>query len=626
MLKKLRLDQTKKYEQSIAVFEISKMLVAFVKGRSHYLCIGAEQGDIQKWDDLVIQDSEHSFIHIQVKRQTTDFSKKNDKCIRDCYSQRERAGVLRDLSPFDEAIRSLALWVKENNLSTNTIKRKFWIELPESSIKIKDALEIRHLRDLCKQVKEVTTATGLEQLASQEQSVKNCYDWLKSWCDFVDWDHILKALKVLTIRLSGLEEDIELRAEDTLKEIFPADKVRSVRLQIASFTDENTTYTGAIKPRRLLFELRDFLLPTVPGWTQFRRVGSSWQISGTHDLEQHDMIERSSIIVPMLWSNGRIKNLKISAQVNDNCKLSDSLIQLAIHQRGQVNTHCTNSIEWKSLIKQRVGNTLGVSKNDLNILNITDDTEEFYTSDVLPLHSRQEHENIAVELKDEMTAKTWELVIKDVEKELDEMEPTELRNAVESQWKIWQSQIGKTPNEQYLLFKRILHPNAEGEEIFGGLRIGVKTSSLIAEGLFLLLIVSVCLGDENSNWKRIKSHLSVNTIGLGWWSGPSGKTRKARPLDDKHIMDLIGRESSDILILSKLESSPNDIYEENIMSSNVQTKSLASPRYPKVLVTNNRKLKMLIQAGELQSLKKYLNNLLEQRNNSVEEAINQVVV
>lgn len=48
MLKKLRLDQTKKYEQSIAVYEIAKMLTAFVKGRTHYISIGAEQGDIKK--------------------------------------------------------------------------------------------------------------------------------------------------------------------------------------------------------------------------------------------------------------------------------------------------------------------------------------------------------------------------------------------------------------------------------------------------------------------------------------------------------------------------------------------------------------------------------------------------
>ena len=100
MLKRLRLDQTKKYEQSIASYEITKMLVAFVKGRQHYLCIGAEQGDIPQWDDLIIQDKVDSYIHIQVKRYTTDFS--NDLIIRDTYKQGNRKGTLRGLSPFDK--------------------------------------------------------------------------------------------------------------------------------------------------------------------------------------------------------------------------------------------------------------------------------------------------------------------------------------------------------------------------------------------------------------------------------------------------------------------------------------------------------------------------------------------
>ena len=74
MLKKLRLDQTKVYEKCLALEEISTMLVSFVKGLPHHLAIGAEQGDIDKWDDLVIQTNNSDYIHVQVKRQTTPFS------------------------------------------------------------------------------------------------------------------------------------------------------------------------------------------------------------------------------------------------------------------------------------------------------------------------------------------------------------------------------------------------------------------------------------------------------------------------------------------------------------------------------------------------------------------------
>ena len=55
MLAKLRLDQTKKYEQALAAYEIAVMLVDFALGRKHYMRIGSEQGGISKWDDIVIE-------------------------------------------------------------------------------------------------------------------------------------------------------------------------------------------------------------------------------------------------------------------------------------------------------------------------------------------------------------------------------------------------------------------------------------------------------------------------------------------------------------------------------------------------------------------------------------------
>ena len=105
MLKKLALDQTKVYERHLALEEISKMLVFFVKGLPHHLAIGAEQGDIDKWDDLVIQTNTGSYIHVQAKRQTTPFS--SDPIIRDKLSQGKREGVPRDLSTFDKTLKSL---------------------------------------------------------------------------------------------------------------------------------------------------------------------------------------------------------------------------------------------------------------------------------------------------------------------------------------------------------------------------------------------------------------------------------------------------------------------------------------------------------------------------------------
>lgn len=626
MLKKLKLDQTKKYEHSIAVNEIVRMVVAFVKGRRHYLSIGAEQGDIPKWDDLIIQDSSESFIHIQVKRQITDFSRGRNKCIRDRYVQNRRIGEWRDLSPFDEAIKGLADWVRENDPTTSHPKRGFVVEIPESNTQIKDGLEIRHFRALCENhIKRVTDIAGLEELQNVDSSVKNCFDWLRTWCGFENWNHILSALQILQIKTSGLESDIDFRTEETLKEIFCAERVREIRLKIGSYLDENTTFTGAIQPRQLLFGLQDFLLIAVPSWTQFQKQDRSWKISGIHDLERHDIIERPSVVVPFLWSNGKVKNLKIAAPVNKNCKLSDSLIQLAIHQNGQVNTHCTDADGWKRCIEEKIGNTLGTSKEDLENLNFIQDREPFFTSEYKILNLRRDHESIAEELKNEMIAKTWSLVSDKVGKKLDEMEGSELRDALELNWISWESQLSPSTGEQNFLFKNILQPNAEGEDILGELRIGAKTSNLIADGIYILLIVSVCIGDENSNWKYIREH-SVNTIGLSCWSGPSGKKKSVRFITDEGILDLIGKESSDIVILSSTEVSPSEIYDEDLMGGTYEAESLASPNLPKLLVTNHPKFRRLVKKGEIGPLKGYLNSFLQKREILKEEAIKKVII
>jgi hypothetical protein len=176
MLAKLRLDQTKKYEQALATYEIAVMLVDFVLGRKHYMRIGSEQGGIVKWDDIVIEQDQSSQIHIQVKRQTSgDFGTDLDECNRNEYLQGGREGQKRDLSPLDETLKSLADWFEHIDISSISPKREFWIELPELNTQIKKGLQIKDLKDLCDvQIKpSVTTATGLQARLPKIQILKN---------------------------------------------------------------------------------------------------------------------------------------------------------------------------------------------------------------------------------------------------------------------------------------------------------------------------------------------------------------------------------------------------------------------------------------------------------------------
>jgi len=237
MLAKLRLDQTKKYEQALATYEISCMLVDFVLGRKHYLRIGSEQGGISKWDDIVIEKERNSQIHIQVKRQTSgDFGSDLDECNRNEYKKGDRLGQKRDLSPLDETLKSLADWFEDVDITTMSPKREFWIELPELTTKIKKGLRIKDLKDLCDvHIKSaVTTAAGLQALADADENIKNCFVWLKSWCDFKDWEHILNVFQFLKVKNSGMESDSESKAENRLADIFVSNKMKEVKTRMAA--------------------------------------------------------------------------------------------------------------------------------------------------------------------------------------------------------------------------------------------------------------------------------------------------------------------------------------------------------------------------------------------------------
>ena len=284
MLKKLGLDQTKVYEKYLALEEISTMLVSFVYGLPYNLAIGAEQGDIDKWDDLVIQTNTGGYIHVQAKRQTTDFSSHSIK--RDTYTKGKRKDELKDLSPLDEALKSLGERINENESSSKDLQSEFWLELPESSTKIKEGLEIRHLRKLCEdQIKSVTTPYDLKAIAGKDSNVKNIHLWLTTWCDFKDWEHIFKVLIILKIKMSGLETHIKTRVRRNLSEIFKTTEIEQVLMLILSYLDENSTYAGTVKPRQLLHLLKDYLSSNIPRWTLFQTDGSSWNISGIHDLD-----------------------------------------------------------------------------------------------------------------------------------------------------------------------------------------------------------------------------------------------------------------------------------------------------------------------------------------------------
>lgn len=631
MLAKLRLDQTKKYEQALLTYEIAVMLIDFALGRSHYVRIGSEQGDISAWDDIVIEKDKNSQIHIQVKRQTSgDFGTQNDECTRNNYLQGKRKDQKRDLSPLDETLKSLANWCKDIDISTISPKREFWIELPELNTQIKNGLQIKDLKDLCDvQIKPaVTTASDLQAQTSTNTNIKNCFDWLTTWCDFKDWEHILKALQFLKIKNSGMESDIESKTEDKLKEIFTSDKLKEVRLKILSYTIENTTFSGAIAPRNLLFELKEYIRSDIKIWTQIDHIDNEWQISGIHDLENNTDIERPSKTIPLLWSNERGRNLNINiAQVNTPLTpIHESIFQLAIHLDGNVNGLCANWDGWKVCIENKIGGTLGVQENDFEGVRISNNNASFNASEGKIMNTHAEREAFAKEMSDQMTKKTSKLVSEKISLRISQMDISqsqELRDAVETRWNAWQEIITKDASILTPLFKKIVHPKAEGEEILGHLRVGPKTKFLIADAIFTCLLISVALGSIDAGIMKTEDGLSIGAIGLSWWSGPAGKTKKVRKIDEEEsIDDLIGKEAYDILILSQSEQPEGEIYKQSISDSANFDHSLAAGHNPKLLITRNRLFNSIIKKGSVDELKNYLQQKLNIYKKSLTETLN----
>ncbi len=616
MLAKLRLDQTRKFEQALATYEISRMLVNFVLGRKHYLCVGSEQGGISKWDDIVIEEELNTRIHIQVKRQTSgDFGSHLDDCIRNEYEKGKRKGEKRDLTPLDETMKSLAVWFEDVDITTMSPKREFWIYLPELTTQIKKELRIKDLNDLCDvHIKPaVTTAIGLQALADADKNIKNCFEWLTSWCGFKDWDHILKVLQFLKIKNSGLDSEIESKTDDKLAKIFISDKVKEVRSRITGYINENTTFSGAIGPRNLLFELKEFIRSDISIWTQYDDNGSQWNICGIQDLEFNAQIERSSVVVSNLWNSTHLSHLKVNAAYKQNCKLSESLMRIAIHQIGGKMSYFTGKTDWEHHLKSKIGNTLGLSDSDTLGLNIIENTERFLPAETRSLVSIADQEADAEELHRYMLSITWEAIknkMLDKLRELQSSHSNELRDAMDERWRNWVPLLDASPEKQRALFRKMLHPNAEGKQINSELRVGPKTVGILTDGLWLLLIASVCVDNDNKgDWNTIAGIYNANTIALQYWSGLSEEKAGVKEVIE-NCNEVIGMEHADLLIFPKIHASHSEVLGLKIDEPVQKENTLADGKQLKMLMTYNIQIRQLIAKGEIKGISDYLNKML----------------
>lgn len=113
MIRRFRLEQKGRYEKLVIAQRLSDMLDKFLDGRPTSLGIGAEQGGIAEWDDVVIYHSNDHWEHLQIKRQTSEFSEKHvDKAVYlEALASRKAAKAAKK----DEAKTAPALHLRKKN-------------------------------------------------------------------------------------------------------------------------------------------------------------------------------------------------------------------------------------------------------------------------------------------------------------------------------------------------------------------------------------------------------------------------------------------------------------------------------------------------------------------------------
>jgi len=623
VLKKLQLDLTKSYEICVATEKIANMVVSYVQGRSHALTLGCEQGDIPKWDDLIIELSDGTLEHIQIKRNFSDFD--GHKCDRNSDLVVRRAtGVaeLRDLSPIDESLKALAEWTEHNDPRTSNPKRKFSVAVPTMQTLIKEGLPVRYVYDFCRSISASTTAASIASIALTHMPTSNIYLWLTTWCDFQDWDHILRAFRNLDIVQAGTETEIEIKTEEQLALCFS--DTEAVRKQIHTFINDNSTYTSAITPRPLFGKLKSYWLPGLTPWTQYINTGTDWEITGINDHD-FDQVETAESVIDGFWKSENPNLFRFHGNTPNSNSLPSAIMRMILHLPRPAIAHIQNSAIWQERTKNFVGGTLGTAEEDCNDLAVLECTDMYNSSDNRSLTKLDEIDLEGKKLNNRMNALNWLTIVKTVSEKISSLPSSALRSAIEHRWIEWRTKLDVDFDEQVILCQSMLHPEAEGEEILSLLRLGPKTVILVSKGIILLLAVAVALSDSDEGWKTIGNGLSVGNKALIYWSGPSGKKRKIRLFTDEGISALVGREPTKILILSGVVSTTSEIKESSLAESSGNPYNLASPHQPALLITHSMKFSQLIRNGDLTALRDYIFLELSKSTSAKKEQLNTIV-
>jgi hypothetical protein len=627
MQKKLKLLRADKYAYHICAQLMAKMVVSHLDGIPGPKSLGCEQGDIPAWDDIVQEQHDGSFLQIQVKRQVENF-KPDANAVR---ANKSKGGVgLQDLSPFDESIAALADWFSSLP-ATNAAARSFLILVPDLNVRFKKELTMAKLEELCVACRNpLVTIEGLEKLATSDGATAHLFDWLTTWCRFKDWTHIFSALKYLKLEMRGLEEQIDSEAAAVMERHF--DPAEEALAAIRVYLEDNVTHTDAATPRHIHRLLSKHLRPNIPVWTQYATsVPSVWGVSGiTGPHAAH--IEHPAETVPIFWRGASSKHLKIFVQHRPggltNSPLMPRLLRLAVHLRAPGQVSVAELGPWNVELSSAVGNTLGTAEDDLGQNNLQWVESHFapHCSHTRQLEIHEIHDEVDC-LDAAMGDVVWALLKEEIGAWILKMPRGDLQPSLDRLWKRFQTALDSDPASQHSFLSAMLNPKSEGLGKLGSIRVGPKTVLLLRDGLVMLLVTAVALKRDLDIDALVRGS-ELRIIALRFWNGPAAASKYCREIvrqdSDDDVVDLIGKESAPIVLLSTVSDTLSGINRESFGSDKETEDIFAAPRRARLAVTNTRNFDTAVKTGTVKAVSELLERELLRRRKVREENLNKI--
>lgn len=657
MIRRFRLEQKSRFEKLVIAQRLSDMLDKFLSGRPAPLLIGAEQGDIGEWDDVVIHHKDGNREHLQIKRQSTPFCEKHiDKAdyITSFTTRRRRGkGKGKDVEPassaeeangtleaattkydsdfdseLDKAMKSLAVWSKTVQ-AEKPPKRAFTLTLVGLEVNIKgkskDIIRASHLHEFCNLCKK----DGLDLNALTERDDKptqNVYKWLTSWCGFSDWHHVQQAMRLLTINCIGNEETLETRACESLgRHFIDAESTLSL---LVEYISDSTTDVNVVSCHAAVRHLRAMLRPDVETWTQYQIANPSrlgWIVAGTHNLSGMSIepqVNAASEVVNHHWgTTTQNRKLRLYANYTPTAALPSAILRLALHLKNGGHGMLLGESTWRQGAKNEIGYTFGIGDRDLDDLPWLENPEALDCAQMRKLSPPLETRDESAALHEAMNNLVWEQLQDHVARKLESITEQSLLSAMDSKWQIWATGLTADPQARELLFKQLMYPETEGLDATQALRIGPRTMELLESAIIMLLLVCVGIGNDDANWHFIPEIGDVLSIALRHWSGVAGDTKRARPLQDDALISVLGPSPASVVIFSGVNDSPTSLLEYGMADDFDASNSMAAERQPHLLVTRFR-LSNILQTWTLTKLQNDYQGRVNSWRTAREAAIN----